>query len=149
MQIVVGADEARRTLLKRAPASETELGPSGRARNREVFGVELGAAEAVARIIRDVRNEGDAAVQRYAVAFDGAAPAQIEVPRDEISAALDGLSPEERQAIEFMVARVRHYHEGQMRRVLATYTEDGLGVQVRDIETVGVYAPGNTPAYPS
>ena len=48
-----------------------------------------------------------------------------------------------------MVARVRSYHEGQMRRVLASYTEDGLGVQVHAIETVGFYAPGNNPAYPS
>ena len=107
MQIVVGADEARRTVLKRAPASETELGPAGRARNREVFGAELGASEAVARIIRDVRTEGDAAVQRYAKAFDGSAPASLEVPRDEINAALAGLTAEDRQAIEFMVARVR------------------------------------------
>src|SRR6476661_10318083 len=107
MKIVQGAAAARAGILKRQPASETELGPAGRARNREVFGAELGAAEAVARIIRDVRNQGDAAVQRYAVAFDGAAPAHIEVPRDEINVALAGLPSEDRQAIEFMVARVR------------------------------------------
>src|SRR4051812_18064838 len=84
MKIIEGAAAARAGILKRQPASETELGPSGRARNREVFGAELGAAEAVARIIRDVRSEGDAAVRRYAEAFDGAAPANLEVPQDEI-----------------------------------------------------------------
>jgi histidinol dehydrogenase len=149
LKIIEGAAAARASVLKRQPASETELGPAGRARNREVFGVELGAAEAVARIIRDVRNQGDAAVQRYAEAFDGAPPANLEVPRAEIDVALAGLSQEERKAIEFMVARVRTYHEGQMRRVLSSYTEDGLGVQVRAIGTVGFYAPGNNPAYPS
>src|SRR5687768_8756717 len=99
-RIVEGAPEARKTILKRSPASETELGPAGRARNREVFGAELSASEAVARIIRDVRNEGDAAVQRYGKAFDGAESQHLEVPRDEIDAALVSIEPELREALE-------------------------------------------------
>jgi histidinol dehydrogenase len=149
MQIIEGAAEARKTVLKRIPASETELGPSGRARNRDVFGAELSASEAVARIIRDVRSEGDAAVQRYGKAFDGAESQHLEVPRDEIDAALQGIEPELREALLFAAERVRSYHQGQMRRVLASYLEDGLGVQVRAIETVGFYAPGTQPVYPS
>src|SRR3954467_15791611 len=112
MKIVEGAAAARAGILKRQPASETELGPAGRARNREVFGAELGAAEAVARIIRDVRSEGDAAVQRYAEAFDGAESQHLEVPQDEIDAALQGIEPDLREALEFAAGRVRSYHQG-------------------------------------
>ena len=107
MRIIEGAAEARKTVLKRTPASETELGPSGRARNLEVFGEELSASEAV--------------VQHYGKAFDGAASKHLEVPRDEIDAALHGIEPELREALQFAAGRVRSYHEGQMRRVLASY----------------------------
>src|SRR3954470_20473490 len=106
MKIVEGAAAARATVLKRQPASETELGPSGRARNREVFGAELSASEAVARIIRDVRNEGDAAVQRYGKAFDGSESQHLEVPQGEIEAALQSIEPELREALEFAARRV-------------------------------------------
>jgi histidinol dehydrogenase len=146
---IYDAIQARETILKRTPASETELGPVGRARNREVFGAELGANEAVRRIVSDVRAEGDAAVRRYSLAFDGVAPDPIEVPRDEIDASLGAIEPELRSALEFAAGRVHKYHAGQMRRTLASYLEDGLGVQVRAIATAGFYAPGTDPVYPS
>src|SRR4051794_27868964 len=95
------ATEARQTILKRQPASETELGPAGRARNREVFGTELGANEAVRRIIADVRAEDDAAVRRYSQAFDGVTPEPLEVPRAEIDAALGSIPDELRSALHF------------------------------------------------
>jgi histidinol dehydrogenase len=121
MQIIEGADEARRTILKRQPASETELGPAGRARNLEVFGEALSAGEAVRRIVADVRTQGDAAVRRYSQAFDGVVPEPLEVPRAEIDAALGAIAPELRSALEFAAERVRKYHAGQVRRVLASY----------------------------
>jgi histidinol dehydrogenase len=135
MRIVIGADEARRTILKRGPTSETEAS----------------AAEAVRRIIDDVRAEGDAAVRRHTEAFDGAIAYEgLEVPRAELQAALGRIAPELRAALEMAAARIRSYHEKQLKRCLSSYVdEDGLGVQVRAIETVGFYAPGTQPAYPS
>ena len=102
------------------------------------------------RIIDDVRREGDAAVRRYCEAFDG-------VPHDPSRSAArarsrprsSAIEPELREALEFAADACATYHEGQLRRVLASYVEDGLGVQVRAIETVGFYAPGTAPAYPS
>jgi histidinol dehydrogenase len=146
---ILTADEARRTILKRQPASEIELGESGRARHVAVFGSLLSPNEAVRRIIADVRAEGDAAVKRYGEAFDGVSVEQIEVPRAEVEASLARIEPELRDALEFAAGRIRTYHEGQLRRCLSSYVEDGLGVQVRAIETVGFYAPGTAPAYPS
>jgi histidinol dehydrogenase len=135
VRIVVGADEARRTILKRGPTSETEAS----------------ASEAVRRIIADVRAEGDAAVRRHTEAFDGTiAYDGLEVPQPELQAALGRITPELRAALEMAARRIRGYHEKQLKRCLASYVdEDGLGVQVRAIETVGFYAPGTQPAYPS
>ena len=143
MRIVIGAEEARKTILRRQPAGETPLGAAGRARTLAVFGAELSPVEAVNRIIADVRAEGDAAVRRYGEAFDGVPYARLEVPRDEVEASLSKIEPGLRAAIELAAGRIRRYHEGQLRRVLSSYVEDGLGVQVRAIETVGFYAPGS------
>jgi histidinol dehydrogenase len=143
MRIIEGAEEARRTILRRQPTSGVELGAGGRSKTREVFGAELSASESVQRIIDDVRREGDAAVRRYCEAFDGVTYPRLEVPQSEVEAALKAISPDLREAIEFATGRVRRYHEGQLRRCLASYVdEEGLGVQVRSIENVGFYAPG-------
>ena len=135
MRIIEGAAEARRTILKRGQISAGESA----------------AAEAVRRIIHDVIIEGDVAVRRHTEAFDGAiAYPTLEVPRSEIDAALGRISGELRGALELAAGRIRVYHEKQIRRCLASYLDDdGLGVQVRPIETVGFYAPGTQPAYPS
>jgi histidinol dehydrogenase len=149
LRIAHGADEARRTILKRQTASEPELGETGKALTRSVFGEELSAAAAIQKIIRDVRTEGDAAVRRYCEAFDGGANDPFEITKSEIEASVDQIEPELRDALEFAAGRVRRYHEGQLKRTLASYIDEGLGVQVRPIETVGLYAPGTAAVYPS
>lgn len=146
---ILTAAEARQTILRRKAASQIELTPASRARTADVVGLDASPVEMVQRIIDDVRSQGDAAVRRYGEAFDGAPYQRIEVPQDEIKASLNVIEPELRQALEFAASRVRRYHEAQLRRVMGSYLEDGLGVQVRAIETVGFYAPGSAPAYPS
>jgi histidinol dehydrogenase len=135
MRIIEGAEEARRTILKRGAISAGESA----------------AAEAVRRIIHDVITEGDTAVRRHTESFDGPiAYPTLEVPHSEIQAALGRIETELRKALELAAGRIRSYHEKQLRRCLASYVDDdGLGVQVRAIETVGFYAPGTRPAYPS
>jgi histidinol dehydrogenase len=135
MQIIYGAHEARRTILKRGSS----------------IGEDPAAAENVRRIIADVRAEGDVAVRRYTERFDGPiAYPGLEVPREDIDAALGRIEPKLLGALEFAANRVRSYHQRQLERCLDSYVDDeGLGVQVRAIETVGFYAPGTQPAYPS
>jgi histidinol dehydrogenase len=132
---IVSASIARETILRRGTS----------------IGEDPSAAENVRRIIAEVRREGDTAVRRYTETFDGKLAYEgLEVPRTEVDAALGRIEPELRSALEFAAGRVRSYHEKQMRRCLSSYVEeDGLGVQVRAIETVGFYAPGTSPAYPS
>jgi histidinol dehydrogenase len=151
MRIVEGAQEARRTILRRQSINDLDLGEAGRARAGAAFGEELSAMETVARIIADVRAQGDAAVRRYGETFDGPIGYEgLEIPTAELQAALGRLEPALRAALELAAARIRAYHERQLKRCLTSYVdEEGLGVQVRPIETVGFYAPGTEPAYPS
>ena len=146
---VLTADEAKRTVLRRRPASETELAPSARKRTAEVLGAEVSASEAVRRIIRDVRAEGDAAVRRYCEAFDGVPHTALEVPREAIDRSLTEIEPELKAALEFAAARIQRYHETQAKHVVTSYEEGGLGIRVRPLETVGFYVPGTFPVYPS
>lgn len=135
MKIIQGAEAARQGILKRGSS----------------IGEDPAAAENVRRIIADVRAEGDAAVRRYTETFDGPIAYEgLEVPREEIEAALARIEPALRDALQFAADRVRTYHEKQLARCLSSYVDDdGLGVQVRPIQTAGFYAPGTQPAYPS
>ncbi|MBR5908422.1 MAG: histidinol dehydrogenase, partial [Schwartzia sp.] len=55
-----GEQEVER-LLRKAAFDEVELSPAIREGNKKLFGADLTAAEVVAKIVGDVRREGDAA----------------------------------------------------------------------------------------
>jgi histidinol dehydrogenase len=108
----------------------------------------------VREILRAVKQRGDAAVIEYTNRFDrmqAGGMAELEIPRAQLEAALERITPEQRQALELSAARVRAYHEHQ--KVDSwSYTEaDGtlLGQQVTPLDRVGLYVPGGKAAYPS
>ncbi len=109
---------------------------------------------AVAAIVADVRDRGDAAVLAYTRRFDrvdAASVAELEIPAAERDRALAGLDPGVRDALAAAAARIRGYHERQ-RAESWTYTEaDGtvLGQRVTPLDRVGLYVPGGKAAYPS
>ena len=149
MRIVVGAEEGRRTVLQRRPLAETEVPPAARELTRRVFSADLSPGEAVARIIADVRAEGDAAVLRYSRAFEGAAPASLALSHEETAAAYNAVDPQLLEALRFAAARIRSFHELQMKHCQQGFSRDGLGMRVRPIERVGMYAAGSAVVYPS
>ncbi len=109
---------------------------------------------ACADILHRIQHEGDAALLDYTRRFDRLdvdRAAALEISREELQAALDGLPADQRQALEQAAERVRRYHEHQ-RAQTWTYTEpDGtvLGQQVTPLDRVGLYVPGGKAAYPS
>jgi histidinol dehydrogenase len=111
----------------------------------------------VASIIADVRQRGDAAVLEYSSRFDGvnaSSVTELELSRDELAAAIDAITPEQRRALEAAAERVRSYHERQLDvscRGFAYRDADGtlLGQKVTPLDRVGVYVPGGKAAYPS
>ncbi|HJV82490.1 histidinol dehydrogenase [Noviherbaspirillum sp.] len=113
---------------------------------------------AAAQILADVKARGDAAVLEYTNRFDklnAGAVAQLEIGKEELRAALNGLSPERRAALQTAADRVRVYHERQKQETGSdgfTYAEpDGtvLGQKVTPLDRVGIYVPGGKAAYPS
>jgi histidinol dehydrogenase len=113
--------------------------------------------DTVAGIVDDVRARGDTALLQHTARLDGVqatAVADLEVPRDELRLALDGLPATQRDALQAAASRVRHYHEHQLRACCQSWQirdADGslLGQKVTPLDRVGIYVPGGKAAYPS
>jgi len=118
-----------------------------------------GAIEsAVAAILADVKQRGDAAVLEYTNRFDripggAASMAAFDIPQAELDAALAALPQAQRAALQTAAARIRVFHERQRDELKGfTYTEaDGtvLGQRITPLDRVGIYVPGGKAAYPS
>ena len=110
--------------------------------------------QAVAGILQDVRQRGDAAVLQYTAKFDRlpvSAMADLDISQAECQAALDTLAPARRQALEQAAHRVRIYHDRQKTESWQYQEEDGtvLGQKITPMDRVGLYVPGGKAAYPS
>jgi histidinol dehydrogenase len=150
VRIVRGAEEGRRTLLRRQPLGETELPAAIRKKNAELFGADLPVEQQVRRVLDDVRREGDAAVFRYTRAFTGADYASLEVGRDEIAASYASVDASLVEALREAAEHIRAYHLLQREHSSRSFSERGVGMQVRAIERVGMYVPTSPGAvYPS
>ena len=108
----------------------------------------------VAEILVRVRNEGDAAVLDYTRRFDhldAASMDGLELSRQELRRALDGLPKARRAALEAAAQRVTTYHERQKLESWSFTEDDGtrLGQKVTPLDRVGLYVPGGKAAYPS
>ncbi|AWB86301.1 histidinol dehydrogenase [Mycetocola zhujimingii] len=102
------------------------------------------ASEAAERLISEVRLEGESALKRHAEAFDGVRDASIAVDASEITAAMNGLDPAVRAALDASIERVRAASTAQL--PVPTTTSFGPGAQVHQrwqpVERVGLYVPG-------
>jgi histidinol dehydrogenase len=150
VKIVIGAEEGRRTLLRRRPVGQEDLPAAVWERTREAVGSDVKTIEeAVRRILADVREQGDAAVLRYCQAFDGAAYDTLRVGSDEIRAAYDHVDPAVVDALRFAAERITAFHREQRKHAAQGFEQGGIGVQVTAIARVGINAPGTAVVYPS
>ena len=111
-------------------------------------------ADTVSSIIADVRARGDAALLELTAKFDGlqaASMAELAVPRAEIDAALQGLTPALRDSLETAASRIRAFHERQRPQGFDFTDDDGVGLGMRysPVDAAGLYVPGGKAAYPS
>ena len=148
-RIFTDVEEGRAQVIRRAPLTEPVLPEAVQQGIDELWGVPTTPASHVAQILTAVEREGDAAVTRFSQRFDGSSYDAIEVTADEIAAAFDLVSPEDRDAIEFTVQRVRRYHETQMEHAPTSFSARGTGMLVRPLERVGIYMTGNEASLPS
>ncbi|HEU4701841.1 MAG TPA: histidinol dehydrogenase [Conexibacter sp.] len=110
-------------------------------------------AEAVVRIVLDVRHHGDAALERYRRELDarGADPGPLCVPQEEVDAALAGLGADVRAALERAIANVRAVAEAGVDAEQAVTLPEGQTVVLREqpVARAAVYVPGGRAPYPS
>ncbi len=106
----------------------------------------------VAKIVDDVRANGDAAVERYTRELDRREPVagSYEVSRVRWDALAASVSPAIHDALAFAAARIRAFHERQHERDVDLEL-DGVRLELRvtPLARVGLYVPGGTARYPS
>ena len=113
-------------------------------------------SDIVADIIRDVRENGDEAVIRYAAKFDGVDPAGfvLELSEEEKSGAvrsLDETDPGLTDILRKAAANIAGFCSRQLREGFTIESGAGkiTGQKVLPLERAGIYVPGGTAAYPS
>lgn len=107
--------------------------------------------KAVQAIIAEVRASGDQALRTFTEKFDFVVLDEFLVTENEISEAYKNVSSQLVNIITEAAANIRIYHEKQLRPSWMTTEENGtmLGQKVTPLDSVGVYVPGGTAAYPS
>lgn len=131
-----GFKPTRADLLALVPRSQTDVSV---------------ATTIAAELIADVRARGGAALVEQAERFDGVRPERIRLDASEVSAAVLGLLPEVRSALEEAIDRVRQATKAQL--PVASVTTLGPGAEViqrwSPVSRVGFYVPGGKAVYPS
>jgi histidinol dehydrogenase len=110
---------------------------------------------AVRRIVNDVRRNGDRAVRRYAMRWDGLGKGDpLRVPEDELHQAWEKTDPPLQDAIKQAAGNIRRYAEWQASPATNEWRREiqpgvSVGQLVRPLESVGCYVPGGRYPLPS
>ena len=102
-------------------------------------------------IVQAVAERGAEAALDFGASFDGVRPPAVRVPGAALDAALAGLGPDVRDALQVMIERTRAVHADQRRSEVTTALGPGATVTERwvPVERVGLYVPGGNAVYPS
>ena len=107
----------------------------------------------VADIVADVRARGDVAVVEYTRKFDkvDTDAAGLRIADAERKAAAAKVPAAQREALAFAARRIEAFHRASLPKDVDFTDATGtrLGARYRPLESVGVYVPGGTAAYPS
>jgi histidinol dehydrogenase len=115
--------------------------------------VEEDVAQAVRGIIKDVRARGDAALVELTNKFDkaGVTASTLRLGAAEIDAAEAQCTKAQLDALDVAAGRIETYHRRQLPK--DEWFTDATGAQLgwrwTSLDSVGLYVPGGTAAYPS
>jgi histidinol dehydrogenase len=107
---------------------------------------------AVQRIVSNVRRNGDRALRRYALQWDGLGKDErLRVPEAELHEAWQKTAPELQEAITQATENIRRYCEWQKPKEWRREIQPGVcvGQLVRPLESAGCYVPGGRYPLPS
>ncbi len=111
-----------------------------------------GDVEALAAsIVREVRQDGDAALLRFAARYDKVKLDSLRVPKAEFDAAADQLTADQRAAIERAIDNVERFHAAQLPQPISLEVMPGVRCErvLRAIPAVGLYVPAGSAPLPS
>lgn len=122
-----------------------------KALTRPVQEVAQTTREAVATLLADVRDRGDAALADITARFDGVALRDFEVGTEEFERAEAELAPALRKAMEEALARIEAFHRAGMAQPYAVETAPGVVCErvIRPVARVGLYVPAGSAPLPS
>ena len=147
---IMDVPTAQKTILKRVALDETEVPDSLLKGLAQTFGEPVSPAEAVRRILLDIRTGGDQALRSWTARLDQVDLPQARVPDEKLQAALAGLEPALRAALEEAAGRIEQFYRKQPAISWVDQSMGGtLGQVLRPIERVGFYIPGGTAPLPS
>lgn len=107
--------------------------------------------DAVAALLADVRERGDAALREITARFDGVELASFEVTEAEFAAAEAAIGDELKTAMREAAARIEAFHEAGMAKPYSVETAPGVVCErmIRPIARVGLYVPAGSAPLPS
>ncbi|MBT8310528.1 MAG: histidinol dehydrogenase [Flavobacteriaceae bacterium] len=102
--------------------------------------------EKVLDIFDEVKNNGDKAVSKFTLMFDGVDLDAFEVSRNEIEQAISKVPMELKNAIELAKSNIERFHKEQVTGKVEIETAEGVTCwqEKRPIQKVGFYIPGGT-----
>ena len=105
----------------------------------------------VADIIKDVRENGDEALKKYALKFDKAELDSLLVSKEEIEEAVSLVDDEFLRILKRAAENIRAFHQNQVRTSFIMNENNGVvtGQKIIPVDRAGLYVPGGTAAYPS
>ena len=141
---------AKQTILKRTPPDEFPVSQRVQDGITQLFGESLTPDEAVSRILKDVRTNGNSALQKWTLTLDGIDLKPVQVSKESFQFALDSIPAVQREALQRAAIRIESFHRRQPLSSWFTNELGGtLGQIIRPIQRVGLYVPGGTAPLPS
>lgn len=118
---------------------------------RPVHEVAAATRDAVAVLLDDVRQRGDAALREITARFDHVSLQTFEVEEAEFASAESQVEPALKRAMQEAAARITAFHRAGMLQPYAVETAPGVLCErmVRPIRRVGLYVPAGSAPLPS
>ena len=113
---------------------------------RRAGGGNASVKERVADVLKAVKEEGDAALERFALQFDGVKDIALVVSRDEMAEACSRVPQELKDAIDAAAQNIEKFHAAQYPLPVEVETMPGVWCvqKALPIQRVGLYIPGGS-----
>ena len=105
----------------------------------------------VKKILEDVKNQGDEALKKYTLKFDGFNPEPLRVSKKEIEKAWETTTQPLKLALQNAKHRIEKFHEKEIPKSFSIEGIFGEDVQRKwlPVQRAGLYIPGGRASYPS